>query len=180
MIRTPLRVITEKDEQEVEIEYTDRHLASLMLIYGQLVASSSCKNELEKRISATLEHVTVNDLLILSFTYDGEGLFDLESMRRIIAGSVEKERNVNVFNGGNFKEVYSIAMQQVAKTVDAYLGANCLADMAKYGAVRIQDAPLSVCKLCKRLGRLPKLLFQISSKDVIAVCGLGASILEFY
>ncbi|GMH07979.1 hypothetical protein Nepgr_009819 [Nepenthes gracilis] len=97
-------------------------LCSLLRCAIFLKASSSCKNELEKRISAILEHVTVNDLLVLSFTYDGEGLFDLESVRRIISGSVAKERNVDVFNGGNFKEVYSTAMQQVAKTVDAYLG----------------------------------------------------------
>ncbi|KAJ8768748.1 hypothetical protein K2173_023652 [Erythroxylum novogranatense] len=87
-----------------------------------LKASTSCKNELEKRISAILEHVTVDDLLVLSFTYDGERLFDLESVRRIISGFVEKEKSVAVFNAGDFKEAVSTAMQRVAKTVDAYLG----------------------------------------------------------
>ncbi|KAL3510678.1 hypothetical protein ACH5RR_030079 [Cinchona calisaya] len=56
-----------------------------------LGASSSCKNELEKRISAILEHVTVDDLLVLSFTYDGERLFDLESVR--------VAKNVDVYLG---------------------------------------------------------------------------------
>ncbi|KAJ9698916.1 hypothetical protein PVL29_007806 [Vitis rotundifolia] len=83
---------------------------------------NTCKNELEKRISAILEHVTVDDLLVLSFTYDGEKLFDLDSVRRIISGFVEKEKSVAVFNGGDFQEVCSTAMQRVAKTVDAYLG----------------------------------------------------------
>ncbi|KAL2488456.1 Root phototropism protein 2 [Forsythia ovata] len=87
-----------------------------------LRAANSCKNELEKRISVILEHVTVDDLLVLSFTYDGESLFDLESVRRIISGFVEKEKSVAVFNGGDFREVCSTAMQRVAKTVDAYLG----------------------------------------------------------
>lgn len=87
-----------------------------------LRASSGCKNELEKRISAILEHVTVDDLLVVSFTYDGEKLFDLESVRKIISGFVEKEKSVGVFNGGDFREVSSTAMQRVAKTVDAYLG----------------------------------------------------------
>lgn len=87
-----------------------------------LGASNSCKIELEKRISAILEHVTVDDLLITSYTYDGEKLFDLESVRRIIAGFVDKEKNVAVFNGGDFKEVCSAATQRVGKTVDAYLG----------------------------------------------------------
>ncbi|KAI5322511.1 hypothetical protein L3X38_031583 [Prunus dulcis] len=63
-----------------------------------LKASSECKTELEKRISAILEHVTVDDLLVLSFTYDGERLFDLESVRKIIFGFVEKEKSVGVAN----------------------------------------------------------------------------------
>lgn len=86
-----------------------------------LNATSSCKNNLEKRISAILEHVTVDDLLVVSFSYDGEKLFDLESVRRIISGFMEKENSVAVFNGGDFKEVCSAAMQKVARTVDAYL-----------------------------------------------------------
>lgn len=69
-----------------------------------------------------LEHVTVDDLLVLSYTFDGESLFDLESVRRIISGFVEKEKSVSVFNGGDFREVSSTAMLRVAKTVDAYLG----------------------------------------------------------
>ncbi|GMH05870.1 hypothetical protein Nepgr_007710 [Nepenthes gracilis] len=43
-------------------------LCSLLRCAIFLKASSSCKNELEKRISATLEHVTIKDLLVLSFT----------------------------------------------------------------------------------------------------------------
>lgn len=87
-----------------------------------LRAESKCKHELERRIWAILEHVTVDDLLVLSYTYDGERLFDLESVRRIISGFVEKEKNVAVFNAGDLSEVCSTAMQRVAKTVDAYLG----------------------------------------------------------
>ncbi|KAL3530993.1 hypothetical protein ACH5RR_010315 [Cinchona calisaya] len=87
-----------------------------------LGASSSCKNELEKRISAILKHVTVDDLLVLSFTYDGERLFDLESVRKIISGFVDKEKSVAVFNAGDFREVSSTAMLRVAKNVDVYLG----------------------------------------------------------
>ncbi|XP_073270566.1 root phototropism protein 2-like [Primulina huaijiensis] len=97
-----------------------------------LKAANSCKNELEKRISVILEHVTVDDLLIVSFTYDGERLFDLESVRKIISGFVEKEKSVAVFNAGDLREVCSTAMQRVAKTVDAYLG-----EIATYGELSI-------------------------------------------
>ncbi|KAJ6291239.1 hypothetical protein OIU76_023324 [Salix suchowensis] len=85
-------------------------------------ASNSCKNELEKRISVILEHVTVDNLLVMSFTYDGEKLLDLDSIRRIISGFMEKEKNMAVFSGGDFKETCSAAMHRVAKTVDSYLG----------------------------------------------------------
>lgn len=97
-----------------------------------LKASAGCKSELEKRIAAILEHVTVDDLLVLSFTYDGERLFDLDSVRKIVSGFVEKEKGVAVFNAGDFKETCSTAMHRVAKTVDAYLG-----EIAAYGELTI-------------------------------------------
>lgn len=84
-----------------------------------LRADGRCKSELEKRVSLILEHVTVDDLLVLSFTYDGERLFDLESVRKIISGFVEREKSVAVFNAG---ELCSTAMLRVGKTIDAYLG----------------------------------------------------------
>ncbi|XP_015874685.2 root phototropism protein 2 [Ziziphus jujuba] len=116
-----------------------------------LKASDNCKNELEKRISIILEHVTVDDLLVLSFTYDGERLFDLDSVRRILAGFVEKEKNMAVFNAGDFREVCSTAMHRVAKTVDAYLGEiatytelsiskfNGIANLVPKGARKVDD-----------------------------------------
>ncbi|KAF3454783.1 hypothetical protein FNV43_RR05231 [Rhamnella rubrinervis] len=116
-----------------------------------LKAPTSCKNELEKRISIILEHVTVDDLLVLSFTYDGERLFDLDSVRRIIAGFVEKEKNMAVFNAGDFREVCSTAMHRVTKTVDTYLGEiatsvelsiskfNGIANLVPKGARKVDD-----------------------------------------
>ncbi|KAG6401343.1 hypothetical protein SASPL_138196 [Salvia splendens] len=84
-----------------------------------LRADNRCKSELEKRISTILEHVTLDDLLVLSFTVDGARLFDLESVRKVISGFVEREKNVAIFNAG---EVCSNAMFRVGKTIDAYLG----------------------------------------------------------
>ncbi|KAL2896693.1 Root phototropism protein 2 [Bienertia sinuspersici] len=107
-------------------------LCSILRCAIFLKASTSCKNELEKRISAVLEHVTVDDLLVLSFTYDGESLFDLESVRKVISEFVSKEKSVDVFNGGNFREVSSASMQRIARTVDTYLG-----EIANYAALSI-------------------------------------------
>ncbi|CAJ1960631.1 unnamed protein product [Sphenostylis stenocarpa] len=97
-----------------------------------LRASTACKMELEKRISAILEHVTVEDLLVLSFSYDGERLFDLESVRKIISGFTENHKSNAVFTTGDFKEPCFTAMQRVAKTVDAYL-----AEIAAHGDLSI-------------------------------------------
>ncbi|KAA8550459.1 hypothetical protein F0562_002143 [Nyssa sinensis] len=128
-----------------------KFLCCLLRTAIYLTAANRCKNELEKRVSVILEHVTVDDLLVLSFTYDGERLFDLESVRRIISGFVEKEKSVAVFNGGDFREVCSTAMQRVAKTVDAYLGeiATCgelsiskfngIANLVPKGARKVDD-----------------------------------------
>lgn len=108
-------------------------LCSLLRCAVFLDTSLTCKNELEKRISVVLEHVTVDDLLIPSFTYDGERLLDLESVRRVISGFVEREKNVGVFNGGDFNRgLCSVSLQRVAKTVDSYL-----AEIATYGELTI-------------------------------------------
>lgn len=116
-----------------------------------LTASGKCKNELEKRISAILEHVTVDDLLLLSFSYDGERLSDLDSVRRIISSFMESEKSSGVFNVGDFREVCSAVMQRVARTIDAYLGEiatyeelsiskfNGIANLVPKGARRIDD-----------------------------------------
>lgn len=116
-----------------------------------LTASDKCKNELEKRISAILEHVTVDDLLLLSFSYDGERLSDLDTVRRIILLFVASEKSSGVFNVGDFREVCSAVMQRVARTIDAYLGEiatyeelsiskfNGIANLVPKGARRVED-----------------------------------------
>ncbi|KAI3781697.1 hypothetical protein L2E82_11719 [Cichorium intybus] len=86
-----------------------------------LETNTDCKKQLEKRISVILDQVTVDDLLTLSYTLDGEKLCDIESVRRIVTGFMEKEKSMPVFNSGGFKEAPSPAMLRVAQTVDAYL-----------------------------------------------------------
>lgn len=100
-------------------------LCCLLRAAAHLKASTGCRAELEKRAAAALEEAAVEDLLVASLSYEGERVVDLESVRRIISGFVERERSVGVFNanGGDLgKEICSVSMQRVAKTVDAYLG----------------------------------------------------------
>lgn len=126
-------------------------LCCLLRTAIHLGAANKTKNELERRISVILEYVTMDDLLVLSFSYNGTKLFDLESVRRIVLGFVEKEKSVAVFNAGDFREVCSTAMQRVAKTVDAYLGEiatyeelsiskfNGIANLVPKGARKVDD-----------------------------------------
>ncbi|KAG2296805.1 hypothetical protein Bca52824_043474 [Brassica carinata] len=105
-------------------------LCSLLRCAVFLNTSLASKNEVEKRISAVLEHVTVDDLLVPSFTYDGERLLDLDSVRRIISAFVEKEKSK--------KGLCSVSLQRVAKTVDSYLAeiATCLElTVSKFNAI---------------------------------------------
>nr|XP_043621652.1 root phototropism protein 2-like [Erigeron canadensis] len=85
-------------------------------------SDEECKKQLENQISGVLEHVTVDDLLTLSYTFDGEKLGDMESVRRIVTRfmEIEKEKTVAVFTSGEF-QVPSRAMLKVVKTVDAFL-----------------------------------------------------------
>ncbi|KAG9443301.1 hypothetical protein H6P81_014641 [Aristolochia fimbriata] len=113
-----------------------------------LNASPASKHDLEKRVAAVLEHVMVGDLLVLSFTYDGERLFDLDSVRRIIAAFVDREKTNGgggVFGGSNANaNAASLALQRVAKTIDAYL-----AEIAT-------DGDLSISKFTGIANLIPK------------------------
>ncbi|KAM1512929.1 hypothetical protein ACFX1Z_024426 [Malus domestica] len=62
------------------------------------------KTEIERWISTILEHVTVDDLLGMLLTYDGEMIFDLESMRKILSGFMENKKSVPICNTGDFRE----------------------------------------------------------------------------
>ncbi|XP_058744258.1 root phototropism protein 2-like [Vicia villosa] len=107
-------------------------LSCLLRCAIHLRASTVCKSDLEKRISAILEHVTVDDLLVMSLSYDGEKLFDLESVRRIISAFMDKQKSTAVFTPVDLRESCSGTMQRVAKTVDMYL-----AEIAAYGELTI-------------------------------------------
>ncbi|KAM1032437.1 hypothetical protein ACFX13_036872 [Malus domestica] len=58
-----------------------------------------------------VEHVQYRDLMVLSFTYDGNRLFDMESAMRIISRFVENEKSVAVFNVDDFGEAQYLEVQ---------------------------------------------------------------------
>ncbi|XP_015949201.1 root phototropism protein 2 [Arachis duranensis] len=82
-------------------------------------ASNYCRSELEKRIAAVLELATVDDILVLSFAYDGDRLSDLETVRKIVSAFIENEKHAAVISAAD--DNCSVALRRVTKTVDAYL-----------------------------------------------------------
>ncbi|XP_078437078.1 root phototropism protein 2-like isoform X2 [Wolffia australiana] len=81
-----------------------------------LHAPESCRGELERRVSDRLDQATVNDLLTVALDYGGDRVADLGAVRRVVAGFVEREAHGGAIYGG------AGAMQQVAKTVDGFVG----------------------------------------------------------
>uniref|UniRef100_A0A1D1YD75 Root phototropism protein 2 n=1 Tax=Anthurium amnicola TaxID=1678845 RepID=A0A1D1YD75_9ARAE len=86
-----------------------------------LKSSSSCRGKLEKRVSAALNQASVGDLLSVTLDCGGERVADVETVRRIVAGFVEREGRGGVLYGGG-AVCCSAAMQKVARTVDAFVG----------------------------------------------------------
>ncbi|KAM0941147.1 putative BTB/POZ domain, NPH3 domain, NPH3/RPT2-like family protein [Dioscorea sansibarensis] len=122
-------------------------LASLLRAATSLSASLSSRREIERRISAALDQASASDLLSLSLDATGHRVGDLESVRRIIAGFVEKEAAAAgggglLFGGGAV--TCSPAMQKVARTLDAFA-----AEIAA-------DEDLTVSKFAAVAGALPK------------------------
>ncbi|XP_010922790.1 root phototropism protein 2 [Elaeis guineensis] len=111
-----------------------------------LTASAACRRELERRISVALDQVTVANLLVVALDYAGKRIVDLDSVRRIVGGFVEREMGGGG-GGGNYGvgAVWcSAAIQRVARIVDAFVG-----EIAT-------DKDLTVHKFASIAGALPK------------------------
>ncbi|KAK4407631.1 Root phototropism protein 2 [Sesamum angolense] len=92
--------------------------SSLTAIF--LRADNSCKNELENRISMILEHVTADDLVVLSFTSDGE-LFDLESgVAKTVDAYLGKVANYDELSIAKFNGIAN-SVPKLARKLDDHL-----------------------------------------------------------
>lgn len=50
--------------------------------------------------------MTINDLLMLLFTYDSERLFNLDRVRKIILAFVKKKKSVAVFRRQSYEDLF--------------------------------------------------------------------------
>ncbi|XP_073018815.1 LOW QUALITY PROTEIN: BTB/POZ domain-containing protein At5g66560-like [Primulina eburnea] len=103
---------------------TTRFLFGLLRTAYILNASEICKSTLEKKIGSQLKHATLDDLLIPSYSYLSETLYDVDSVEKILRYFLQgiAESSVNRTCGedesGNLR---SAALILVGKLIDGYL-----------------------------------------------------------
>ncbi|XP_017983429.1 PREDICTED: BTB/POZ domain-containing protein At5g66560 [Theobroma cacao] len=109
-----------------------RFLFGLLRTANILNASESCKAALEKKIGFQLEQATLDDLLIPSYSYLNETLYDVDCIERILgyfldgleernAEGIEAETRGNNNNILNNNSVRPPALMLVGKLIDGYL-----------------------------------------------------------
>ncbi|KVH92556.1 BTB/POZ-like protein [Cynara cardunculus var. scolymus] len=93
-----------------------------------LIASNACRATLEKKIGLQLEQATLDDLLIPSYSYLTETLYDVDCVQRILAHflrSVEQTSTADVIHddndGADENRVRSVTLMLVGKLIDGYL-----------------------------------------------------------
>ncbi|XP_071710413.1 BTB/POZ domain-containing protein At5g66560-like [Rutidosis leptorrhynchoides] len=112
-----------------------RSLTDLTIYFGMLRAGSilqvsdGCKTALEKKIGSRFEQSTLDDLLIPSYSYLIETLYDVDCVQRIVAyflDDVEQSLNVDVIEDDDnddveINRVRSVRLMLVGKLIDGYL-----------------------------------------------------------
>ncbi|XWS41986.1 hypothetical protein CRYUN_Cryun17cG0129500 [Craigia yunnanensis] len=109
-----------------------RFLFGLLRTANILNASESCKATLEKKIGFQLEQATLDDLLIPSYSYLNDTLYDVDCIERILgyfldgleegnATGIETETGGNNNNNIYDNSVLQPALMLVGKLIDGYL-----------------------------------------------------------
>lgn len=126
-------------EQRVRIETIvtllppERNTASTTFLFALLRAAIyidttiACRLDLERRIGMQLEQASVDDLLIPAYAYDGDTLFDVDTIRRVVVNFFQQEGHDNFQDPLSMYESDSAcsppqsSMMKVARLVDCYM-----------------------------------------------------------
>ncbi|KAL1538920.1 BTB/POZ domain-containing protein [Salvia divinorum] len=101
-----------------------RFLFGLLRTAYILNASEACRITLEKKIGLQLEQATLDDLLIPSYSYLNETLYDVDCVERILSyflEGMEDRSAISVEGGVDNTSVRSAALMLVGKLIDGYL-----------------------------------------------------------
>lgn len=95
-----------------------RFLFGMLRTAAILNASEACRDVLEKKIGSQLDEVTLDDLLIPSYSYLNETLYDIDCVARILGYFLEEERNVAAIDD---RVPRAPTLMLVGKLIDGYL-----------------------------------------------------------
>lgn len=113
-----------KEKASRSASNTTRFLFGLLRTAYILNASEACRLTLEKKIGLQLEQATLDDLLIPSYSYLNETLYDVDCVERILGYFLEgmEERSATRIEGEDENtSVRSAALMLVGKLIDGYL-----------------------------------------------------------
>ncbi|XP_057531027.1 BTB/POZ domain-containing protein SR1IP1-like [Amaranthus tricolor] len=99
-------------------------LAMLLRSSTWLETTVACRLDLEKRMALQLGQAALDDLLIPSYCFTGETLFDVDSVRRIMVNYLESEVEGNHLGygaGENHVAPHTNDLERVGKLMENYL-----------------------------------------------------------
>lgn len=105
-------------EKSSRLSTATRFLFGLLRTANILNASEACKSALERKIGAQLDQATLDDLLIPSYSYLNETLYDVDCVERILRYFLDSIEEI-AEEGEN--DVRSPAIMLVGKLIDGYL-----------------------------------------------------------
>jgi len=145
-LTSPSSEAEQKELLEIVISnLSSKHSVQVSFLFGllrtatMLSASEACRDVLEKKIGWQLDEVTLDDLLIPSYSYLNETLYDIDCVARILGYFLEKERNVAAIDG---RAPTSPALMLVGKLIDCYLSE--IASDANLKPKKFYDLAISV------------------------------------
>lgn len=109
-----------KDKNAMSVSFLSMLLRAAIL----LETTVACRLDLEKRMGFQLGQAVLDDLLIPSFSYTGDALFDVDSVQRILMNFLEYEIDGNHlgFNGDSgFGSPPPSEMERVGKLMENYI-----------------------------------------------------------
>ncbi|GFY93908.1 phototropic-responsive NPH3 family protein [Actinidia rufa] len=101
-----------------------RFLFGLLRTVNILNASETCRDVLERKIGSQLEQATLDDLLIPSYSYLNETLYDVHCVERILGyflDGLEEISAARIEGGDENSGARSAALMLVGKLIDGYL-----------------------------------------------------------
>ncbi|KAH7279281.1 hypothetical protein KP509_37G013500 [Ceratopteris richardii] len=121
-------------ETIVSLLPSERNTASAAFLFGLLRAAIyldttiACRLDLEKRIGMQLDQATLDDLLIPAYSYHGDTLFEVDTIRRIVINFLQQEQDpddfedpLSMYESAVNSSPSQSCLLKVARLVDCFL-----------------------------------------------------------